>query len=158
MEDMSKEELNRQISALTVMKLKKSGKYSVKYKGRDMEGKEDKSVRCNNCRSKHDEGRCPARGKDCFICEGSGHFTGAAACPETRKSTPRRVEETQEVSEPSDSEEEDTRPVRRVDRWPGIRPGASRSTTKFVGRVNKDQPTTEQDRWVRLRMGGKRVQ
>ena len=31
------------------------------------------------------------------------------------------------------------------------------STTKFVGKVNKDLPTTEQDRWVRQRMGGKRV-
>ena len=155
MEDMSEEELDRKISALSVMKLKKSGKYSVRFKDKD--GKSDKAVRCNNCRTQHEEGRCPARGKDCFTCEGSGHFSGAAACPETKKSTTRRVEENRELTDPSDSEEEDSRPVRRVDRWPGIRPGALQFPNKFIGRVNKVQPTADQDRWVRLRLGGKRV-
>lgn len=159
LEDLSEDELDRKISALTVMKLKRSGKYSVRFKNKDKdkEGRYDKVVKCNNCRTKHEEGRCPARGKECFTCEGSGHFSGAASCPETRKTTTKRVEENQELTDPSDSEEEDSRLVRRVDRWPGVRPGAKTSTSKFIGKVNKAKPNPDQDRWVRLRLGGKRV-
>eukprot|EP00092_Neocalanus_flemingeri_P009753 GFUD01010505.1.p1 GENE.GFUD01010505.1~~GFUD01010505.1.p1 ORF type:complete len:160 (+),score=31.90 GFUD01010505.1:288-767(+) len=68
MEDMSDEELDRKISAPSVMRLKKSGQYSVRFNSKDKEVKHDKVARC----IKYEEGRCPARGKDCFTCEVAG--------------------------------------------------------------------------------------
>ena len=52
-ETMSADDLEDLIESLNVMKLKKQGKYSSRYK----------KGNCKNCRSEHPEGRCPAQGK-----------------------------------------------------------------------------------------------
>ena len=49
LEDLSDDELDKKIFELTIMKLKKSGKYSMRFKNKDKEGKLDRAARCSNC-------------------------------------------------------------------------------------------------------------
>ena len=62
----TEEDLDKAISNLTVMKLKKAGKYSIRSKA---QGEGDRKSSCDSCSSVHEPGRCPARGKECFVCE-----------------------------------------------------------------------------------------
>ena len=70
---MSPEDLDNLIDSLHVMKLKKVGKYSSRYKNKD-------GYNCNKCLTEHPQGRCPAYGKECFTCGEKNHFSRAAIC------------------------------------------------------------------------------
>ena len=74
----TEEDLDTAISNLTVMKLKKAGKYSMRSKG---EG--DRKGSCSSCTSSHETGRCPARGRECFDCGEKNHFAKSKACTKT---------------------------------------------------------------------------
>ena len=37
--------------------------------------------------SKHPQGNCPATGKECFNCHGTGHYTALCRCPKQGKTT-----------------------------------------------------------------------
>ena len=71
--EMNQEELDTVISSLQVMKLKKIGKYSNRYK-------KNEGSSCNRCLTDHSQGRCPAYGKECFTCGEKNHFSRAAIC------------------------------------------------------------------------------
>ena len=58
-EDMSETEIEDMIETLTVMKVKKQGKYS----GRPRREVTKQTSNCKNCLSDHPPGRCPARAK-----------------------------------------------------------------------------------------------
>ena len=100
--DMSEEELDRAIADLTIRKLKKSGKYSVRKKDAPSKTKttnilsQDKAERCRHCNTRHEPHRCPAKGKECFQCEGADHFANTPACTFKRGTTRRLVEEERE--------------------------------------------------------------
>ena len=85
-EEMDDEELDNLIDSLNVMKLKKAGKYSVRFKNKD-------SSSCNRCLTDHPQGRCPAFGKECFTCGEKNHFSRAAICK--GKSVKRITEDTE---------------------------------------------------------------
>ena len=82
-DSVTEEDIDTAISNLTVMKLKKAGKYSVRRKDQFTRpaGAATKSYSdCSNCKSKHEQGRCPASGKTCFDCDQANHFAGSKAC------------------------------------------------------------------------------
>ena len=121
--DMSEEELDKAIADLTIRKLKKSGKYLVRKREPSSKPKpivhqtQEKTDRCRNCNTRHDPHRCPAKGKECFQCEGSDHFANTPACP-LKRSTTRRLQEKEEYEEelediPSDDESEESVPGMR---------------------------------------------
>ena len=68
---MDEEEIDNLIDSLKVMKLKKAGKYSSKYK------REEGGSVCQRCLTNHEKGRCPAKGKECFSCGGKNHLSYA---------------------------------------------------------------------------------
>ena len=150
---MSEEELDRTIARLTVRKMQKSGKYSVRTKRKEhrpqREVQMDKAERCRNCKTRHEPHRCPAKGKDCFDCEGEDHFANTPACP--RKKTPYTTkkltveEEESEGSRYSDSEA-DTRDSQRVGR-----------ITVWDSTVRRVETGEENDRWVVLKMGDRKI-
>ena len=87
----TEEDLDTAISNLAVMKLKKAGKYSIRYKNH---GDGEQKTPCNNCSSLHDPGICPAKGKTCFLCEESDHFARSKACKGTaKKKTTKKLTE-----------------------------------------------------------------
>lgn len=88
-DEMSATEIDQMIDTLSVMKVRKQGKYS----GRPQ--REQPKSNCRNCITDHPQGRCPAYGKECFACGGANHFSRSEACPKFRKPV-RRVEYHQE--------------------------------------------------------------
>ena len=56
-DQMNPEEIDQMIQTLQVMKLKKAGRYSNRYK----------KQQCNRCNSEHQPERCPANGKTCLL-------------------------------------------------------------------------------------------
>ena len=87
-QDMSDDEIDDMIETLSIMKIRKQGKYS----GRPRTGPpKPQQNHCRNCTTEHPQGRCPARGRDCFACGGLHHFNYSEACPETRKTFARKT-------------------------------------------------------------------
>ena len=72
--NMDEEEIDKLMNSLKVMKMKKAGKYSSKFK------KKDDGASCSRCLTEHDPGRCPAYGKECFTCGGKNHFARSPTC------------------------------------------------------------------------------
>ena len=149
---MSEEELDKAIARLTVRKMKQSGKYSVRKKDPkpQREGQTEKTDRCRSCRTRHEPHRCPAKGKDCFDCEGSDHFANTPACP-NKKVTPHTTRRlTVEEEDPGELEgsdsESDTRVSQRVGR-----------ISVWDSTVRRVETEEENDRWVVLRMGDRKV-
>ena len=150
---MSEEEIDRTIATLTVRKMKKSGKYSVRRKEErpKKEVPAERSDRCRNCRSRHDPHRCPAKGKDCFDCEGSDHFANTPACPNKRVTshTTRRLAVEEENSEVEESDSEtDARDSHRVGRI---------SVWDWNSTIRRVEAVEETNKWVVLRMGDRKV-
>ena len=150
-EEISEDALDAAISNLTVMKMKKAGKYSVRHKGGDR-------PTCDSCSSRHEEGRCPARGKTCFDCDGKDHFAKAKICTTTSKKSTKKVTKEEEGTDSDEfygSEEE----VRKVSAWPGYSSRAKRSgKNHFVGKVASESKEKDRhSRWVHIRMGGRRM-
>ena len=85
-EDLGEEEIDDMIDSLQIMKLKKAGKYSARYRNRQ------EYPSCNRCNASHEPHRCPANGKECFSCGGRNHFSGSKICltkkPNEDKETP----------------------------------------------------------------------
>lgn len=158
---MSEDELDRTIAQLTVHKMKRAGKYSVRRKeekpkrGFEKEPKrgfeKEKTDRCRNCRTRHDPHRCPAKGKECFDCEGDDHFANTPACPnrKTASHTTRRlaVEEENPEDERSegDTDTGDSYRVGRITTW---------DRDKTIRRV---ETVKESNKWVVLRMGDRKI-
>ena len=160
--DASSEDLDSLIDTLTVMKMKKAGKYSNRYK-KNVEDKRqtrhsDKDPLCNACLRKHDGSRrCPAVGRTCFDCQGENHFSKSPLCP---KSTNRDKVNRLNGEDPYEEEDEEEwnysgtameRPVSRIQPiWPGVKKGARRATLRKVKGSNED---TSEDKWVDVRIG-----
>ena len=81
-EDMSETEIEDMIETLSIMKVKKQGKYSGRPR---REAPRPQTSHCRNCLSDHPPGRCPANGKECFACGGFNHFSRSDACPKARR-------------------------------------------------------------------------
>ena len=92
-DEMSDSEIEDMMEALSVMKVKRQGRYSSRPR-RDFR---KPSVKCKNCQSEHPPRRCPANGKECFTCGGINHFSNTEACPKTRKSV-KRVDHSEELA------------------------------------------------------------
>ena len=87
-EDMSETEIDNMMETLSVMKVKKQGKYS----GRPQrEPQKIQYNQCRNCLTEHPQGRCPAYGRECFACGGHNHFSRSEVCPKYKKAV-RRVQ------------------------------------------------------------------
>ena len=82
-EEMDEEEIEDMIHTLQVMKLKKAGKYSIRFKNRNS---------CTRCNSEHAPERCPANGRECFKCGGKNHFVNSQSCP--KKDVIKRIDHT----------------------------------------------------------------
>ena len=118
---MTEEEIDKAIARLSVKKMRKSGKYSMRKKDKDKQTYKqnrsqgqrqhtDQRNTCPRCRGKHEPHRCPARGKECFECDGQDHFANTPACPLNKKSreyTTKRVESYyEEVTEEENSDQD----------------------------------------------------
>ena len=150
-EEISEDALDTAISNLTVMKMKKAGKYSVRHKGGDRPS-------CDSCNSKHEEGRCPARGKTCFECEGKDHFAKAKICTASSRKSTKKVSKEEEEGTDSDEFYGSEGEVKKVSAWPGYSTRARRSgKNNFVGKLAGENKEDRHSRWVHIRMGGRRM-
>ena len=164
--DMSEEELDRAIADLTIRKLKKSGKYSVRKKDAPSKTKasnilsEDKAERCRYCNTRHEPHRCPAKGKECFQCEGADHFANTPACTFKRGTTRRLVEEEREEEvedDPSDTESHTVHRVHRVGRievWGSSSRAQDRGGADSIKQVGSNKGT---NKWVTITMGDRKM-
>ena len=87
--EMSETEIEDLIETLSVMKVRKQGKYSGRPKRET-----PRPQNCRNCRSDHPSGRCPANGKECYDCGGYNHFAKSETCPRNRRSVRRMQNDT----------------------------------------------------------------
>ena len=147
--EMDEEEMDEMINTWNIMKIRKQGRYSAR------SSKDQQRKPCNKCNSQHPEGRCPAKGKECFTCGERNHFSRTPACP--KKPTTRRV------GKETDTEESDddygytamTDSVSRVKafKWPGVKSDAGNHVARkvtVVGKVNDYKLS----RWVDVEIGG----
>ena len=74
-DNLNTSEIDEMIETLNIMRIKKQCKYSVS----SHQSRTDKP-QCRNCSSGHPEGRCPAKGKSCFVCGEKDHFANARSC------------------------------------------------------------------------------
>ena len=96
-DDMSETEIEDMIETLSVMKIKKQGRYSGRPR---RELPRPQTNPCKNCLSDyHPPGRCPANGKECFACGGSNHFSRSENCPKSRNTLKRVQYESNDTSE-----------------------------------------------------------
>ena len=96
-EDMSETEIDNMMETLSIMKIKKQGKYSGRPR---REPPKQPGTHCKNCMTEHPYGRCPAYGKECFVCGGNNQFFRSENCPRS-KNPIRRVQYHQD--EPTDN-------------------------------------------------------
>ena len=103
-----------------VMKIRKSGRYSGRSTSSQEEAKADK---CKRCTYDHGEGKCPAEGRKCNICQTEGKFARSPlfkVCTNTstqRRITTRRVKDRDNPSTDtsSDGEQEVVQRVAEVE-------------------------------------------
>ena len=145
-----------------VMRIRKNGKYSGRYKSATAEEKDP----CHKCTYQHGENSsCPAEGRRCNECGKLGHFSRSTLCKSKKKSAAtRRVKEEEKPSESEDSstEEEAVQRIGEVPherQWPGVRRKAKSShSVHHVARVTeKFERKGKSSRWVNIRMGGTEV-
>ena len=158
--DMSEEELDKAIADLTIRKLKKSGKYSVRKKDASSRPKptnnppQERTERCRSCNSRHEPHRCPAKGKECFQCDGADHFANTPSCPLKRSTTRKLTEEEGYMEEVEDSlSDDETHTVHRVGRictWKVPDKGK-------LGNIRQIQGKGERNRWVVMTMGDRKI-
>ena len=133
-DDMSETEIDDLMETLSVMKIRKQGRYS----GRPRRPQQIamQPIHCRNCVTEHPQGRCTAYGKQCFSCGGMNHFSRSEACPKSRK-TVRRMEHYQHEEQPEDyaSTAMDTKDLRMI---------------SIVGRLQTDHKSKE----VTIKVGG----
>ena len=147
---LSDDELDDMMQTLQVMKIRKQGKYSQRSSKPPPKGD------CLNCSTAHPPGRCPARGKDCFTCGGTNHFSKSPACSQSKsvRFDLRRIETD------TDSSDEDTAygatatdTIGRIQstEWPGV---ASQRThhLRLISTVNKVGQNSS--KWVDVIVGG----
>jgi hypothetical protein len=68
---------------LVVKKLRRHGKYSIRYKAKEIQGREEApdQKKCKSCGLGHPHKGCWAAGQVCYGCGGVGHYARARACP-----------------------------------------------------------------------------
>ena len=147
----TEDDLDRAISNLTVMKLKKAGKYSIRSKG---EG--DRKSSCTSCSSSHETGRCRARGRECFECGEMNHFARSKACTKTSTTKGKTTKKVTEADGEEDFEESD-QDVNRVTAWPGYSRLAKKGKDHVVGKVTNGEIAGEDSKWVHMKVGGRRM-
>jgi hypothetical protein len=144
---------------LAVLKVKQYGKFSGRFKPK--EDAQPSGQKCRSCSLSHMPGECPAKGKECYRCEGRDHYARAAVCPGPKSGRQparnRRVEE-DEGSDSSKGEwEEENGVVKKVQqtkrRWPGVKEGAPHGRLHMVNPKEK----IRRSKWVSVRLGGHRV-
>jgi len=157
-----------------VMKIRRNGKYSGRFKGNDDRVKGNGNKRpCRKCTYEHDlASRCPADGRRCNTCGVDGHFSRSPLCSgeNQRKARDQKVRFVGDEDELSDDgtndwEEEETtlsrvQTISRVDTsraWPGVSPGASGSYTLRAIQSDQRKISDRNTKWVRLTMGGNQV-
>ena len=86
LQEMSDTEIDEMIETLSIMKIRKQGRYSARPR---REAPAPQQYLCRNCSTAHPGGRCPASGKECFTCGGYNHFSRAEACPKFRRTVKR---------------------------------------------------------------------
>ena len=150
--ELSEDEIDRAIADLTIRKLKKSGKYSVRKKDssirvKSTQGAREKADRCRSCNSRHDPHRCPAKNKECFQCEGKDLFANTPACPMKKSTTRKLMEEDWEEEEEDSLSEDESIPVNRI----------GRVQAKDIVTIRQIKEVPERDRWVIMRMGDRKV-
>ena len=84
-DSMSENEIDQMMEQLTVMKIKKQGKYSARSMKSNANRYQSGNNQCRNCNLDHPVGRCPANGKQCYTCNGPNHFSRSEACPNTKR-------------------------------------------------------------------------
>ena len=95
--------------------------------------REAKGDKCRRCTDEHGEGRCPAEGRKCNICNAEGNFARSPLCKVSTNSgtlcrtTTRRVEDRDNpcTNAYSDREQEVVQRVAMVEQvrdraWPGV--------------------------------------
>ena len=102
---MNEEELDDLIESLNVMKLKKIGKYSSRYKKKE-------NPQCDRCQSDHQPGRCPANSMECYTCGGKNYFSKSAMCK--GRQVKRVATEDTDTKSYSKSRMDVTDPVRKI--------------------------------------------
>ena len=136
--------------ALTVMKMKKAGKYSNRHEKNKAGGSGTWQEQCNACLRKHTPSRrCPAVGRTCFDCNGEGHFSKSPLCSKQGNINKMTEEQyTDSESETDDYSSTVLKAVGRIRPWPGVRKGARSSSLKKVkGHSEAD------NKWVTLQIG-----
>ena len=152
-----------------VMRIRKSGKYSNRFKSEDSPKPKKK---CWKCTYNHAEILCPTEGHMCNACRQKGHFSRSQLYkssrgykPGSRKSNTRRViADTPTPSE--ESEEELYTPVSRIRsirpsredtvllQWPGVEKGV---TDPECIQLIQRQEISKWNRQVHLLMGGRNM-
>ena len=154
-----------------VMKIRKSGRYSGRATSSQEEARGDK---CRRCTYEHGEGRCPAEGRKCNICNTEGHFARSPLCKAStntstqRRTTTRRVEDRDNpgTDTSSDGEQEVIQRVTEVEQerdrsWPGVQ--GNSVLTQFIKHVEEirqvqsARPRKKRSRYVWVHIGGLRV-
>lgn len=149
-ENMDIQDIDEMINSLQIMKIQKQGRYS----GRpNRSSSRSPRNQCRNCSSGHPEGRCPARGRECFTCGGMNHFALSAACNKTKGSgtvnlisEPERLDTTQRLTYGDTTMD--------THQWPGV---ASKTSHKLrlISSVNKVAPQGQAtSKHVKVRIGG----
>lgn len=136
--NMDEDEIDDLIDSLKVMKLKKVGKYSSKFK------KKEEGGSCTRCLTDHDPGRCPAYGKECFACGGKNHFARSAAC---RPKSTKRIT-TSGTDQRSYSET----------RTSSLNRGKDVQNTRKIVTVCKIKEPDTNDLWVPIKAGATTIQ
>ena len=138
--------INSMIEDLQVMKIRKQGKYSSRPSNRP---RQQKKQSCGNCSSLHAQGRCPARGKNCFACKGQNHFEGAQNCP-ANELPPPAVNKITNKDEPLYSD------TSMNNKWPGVRSTATTSDLQLITPVNQvaNQANPSSSRHVHIDIAG----
>ena len=154
-ESLEMPEIDDMIHTLQVMKLRKSGRYSTR-----AHRLTPNKNQCMNCSGKHQEGKCPAKGRECFACGKRDHFVNAQSCP---KRTPKIRQINPEGDHPSsqhcDSGYNDTRTqFSEYDtytpfQWPGVNANDT-SDVKLISCVNQIAADSQLSKRVKVEVGG----
>ena len=145
--EMEDSEIDDMIQSLTVMKLKRYGKYSQrKNNPKFQEGWKT----CRNCNNKHKEGKCFAEGKTCFTCGEKNHLSNTQSCKgrnSIKKCSPTNYGASAMRTDDSETDDE----------WPGVQPD-NEDTVRFIKTVNRIDSNRKRDKWVKVYIGGEEMQ
>lgn len=134
-DDMSENEIDDMMDTLSVMKIRKQGKYSSRPRRDPPQSAQVQHTNCRSCQTEHPQGRCPAYGKECFSCGGHNHFSRSEACPKSKRAVKRIQDQHEETSEDYAVTAMDLKEIKMV---------------SIVGRLQTDSKSKE----VTLKVGG----